>query len=286
MANDKKITIDWSEIDQTLYGIVRRELTGEFLDDVAGTFATTATDIYISLVEDGTVRGRYEVTENRTVWPDGQYLAAIYKQGGASPSTSADQIIGSGELNITNDIEIDNSFINSSINSLDLELDNLALETTLLAVSADIQNIEIDIEESGLSLESTSQAIREDITGLSKVIVQPIQGNFSYAKIKKQEVEIKRGDSPSISYNLNDNITPYTVWFTAKETYDSTTFAMSAREITSDVISATNGTGTIELNTLDTTIPVGDYIGEIQLRDGSTIITPSEFRIHILDSIF
>ena len=128
--------------------------------------------------------------------------------------------------------------------------------------------------------------ITEPGGALSKVIVQPIQGNFSYANIKKQEVEIKRGDSPSISYNLNDNITPYTVWFAAKEIYDSTTFAMSARDITADVISAVNGTGTIELNTLDTTIPIGDYIGEIQLRDGSTVITPSEFRIHILDSIF
>ena len=73
MANTKQITIDWSEINLTVYAIIKQEATDKYLDNDTGTFLSSVSDIFISLVEDGTIRGRYELSESRSVWADGTY---------------------------------------------------------------------------------------------------------------------------------------------------------------------------------------------------------------------
>lgn len=102
----KKITLDWSETAKTVYAIIRREADGYRMNDADGTFAAAPTDPYLSLVEDSVIKGRYEASEARTVWTNGRYTFAVYKQAGGSPAPVSDTIIGTGEMWIVSDAEV------------------------------------------------------------------------------------------------------------------------------------------------------------------------------------
>ena len=106
MPNVKKITLDWSETGKTIYCIIRREADGYRLNDADGAFASNPADPYLSLSEDTVIKGRYEVSESRQAWNDGNYSIAIYKQAGGSPAPASDTIIGTGSLYIISDMEI------------------------------------------------------------------------------------------------------------------------------------------------------------------------------------
>lgn len=106
MANAKKITIDFSESAVTAYCIIRRESDGFLINAGDGAFAASPADPALTLTEDTVIRGRYEAAESRTVWDDGRYTVAAYKQSGASPDPAADTIIGSGELSVKDDVEV------------------------------------------------------------------------------------------------------------------------------------------------------------------------------------
>lgn len=106
MANAKKITLDYSQTGITAYCIIRREADGYLLNDATGSFASAPADPYISMTEDGTIKGRYEKSESRSAWNDGRYTIVVYKQAGGSPSPVADTVIGSGEMSIVSDTEV------------------------------------------------------------------------------------------------------------------------------------------------------------------------------------
>lgn len=106
MANVKKILHPWSATGLTVYSIIRREADGYLLNDADGAFANAPADPYISLTENGTIKGLYEKSESRTAWNDGLYVIAIYKQIGGSPAPVSDTLIGGGELQILTDAEV------------------------------------------------------------------------------------------------------------------------------------------------------------------------------------
>ena len=106
MAENKRITLDWDTTGLTVYGIIRRESDDFRMDDADGSFAASPADPYVSFTEDAVIKGRYELDEDRTVWADGLYTAAIYNQAGGSPAPSSDTIIGTGELAIKDDVEV------------------------------------------------------------------------------------------------------------------------------------------------------------------------------------
>lgn len=106
MANSKRIIIDWAETAKSIYCIVRRESDKFILGSVDGAFTPAPENLYLPLTEDTIIKGRYERNEDRTVWSDGRYTVAVYKQAGVVPSPSADVIIGSGELAIKDDSEV------------------------------------------------------------------------------------------------------------------------------------------------------------------------------------
>lgn len=105
MANPKDIIADWSQTGLTVYCIIRREVDDFRLDDADGSFAAAPADPYLSLTEDSVIKGRYEVAESRTVWDDGLYTVAVYRQSDASPVPVSDIIIGTGKLYIKDDFE-------------------------------------------------------------------------------------------------------------------------------------------------------------------------------------
>lgn len=106
MPNAKKITCDFNETGKTVYSIVRREADGYLLNGADGIFSSAPLGPFIALVEDLTMKGRYEAGESRAVWSDGRYTAAVYRQSGGSPSPVNDTVIGSGEILIKDDREV------------------------------------------------------------------------------------------------------------------------------------------------------------------------------------
>lgn len=101
-----KTLLALSDTGQTLYVVIRRGVDGYFLNDADGAFAAAPSDRYLSLTEDGTVKGLYTVAESRTVWDDGSYAILLYAQTGGSPATASDFPLGDSEMLIQDDAEI------------------------------------------------------------------------------------------------------------------------------------------------------------------------------------
>ena len=108
MANIKKITHLWNMTALTLYCIIRREADGYLLNDADGSFANAPADPYISMSEDATIKGMYELSESRTVWTDGKYSVVVYRQSGVSPVPASDIVIGGDPMEIKSDTEVVN----------------------------------------------------------------------------------------------------------------------------------------------------------------------------------
>lgn len=102
MAAAKKLSV-FRATGATVYAIVRREADSFRLNDADGSFAVAPADPYLVLVEDAVVKGLYEVSESRTVWSNGAYMAFFYAQAGGSPSPVADTLFDKQALYINND---------------------------------------------------------------------------------------------------------------------------------------------------------------------------------------
>ena len=122
MANIKKLTLDWSQTGVTIYCIIRREVDEYLLDDSDGNFVYGPADPYLSMAEDAIIKGRYEVEESRQAWDNGLYNIICYKQSGGSPSPSSDTIVGSEEMYIVGDLEVNQ--LESMVKMLGLVLEN------------------------------------------------------------------------------------------------------------------------------------------------------------------
>ena len=103
MANIKRFTIDWNQTGLTVYGIIVREADTYLLDDANGTFAPAPADPYLAFTEHPVIVGRYILNESRTVWDNGAYSIAIYRQAGGTPVPLNDTIIGTGQAVIYDD---------------------------------------------------------------------------------------------------------------------------------------------------------------------------------------
>lgn len=106
MANVKHIIAEWSETGKTVYCIIRREVDTFLLDDATGNFGAAPADPYLSLSENATIKGLYEVSESRQVWNNGRYTIAVYKQAGGAPAPASDSMIGGGDMFIYGDTEL------------------------------------------------------------------------------------------------------------------------------------------------------------------------------------
>jgi hypothetical protein len=106
MANVKRISADYGVTAHTVYVIIRREVDKYLLNDADGSFGAAPADPFVSLTEDGTIKGRYEKDESRAVWNNGDYDIVAYRQVGGSPSPVADTMVAVGTMSIMNDLEL------------------------------------------------------------------------------------------------------------------------------------------------------------------------------------
>jgi hypothetical protein len=90
----------------TVYCMVKREANGKLLDDVDGGFRTDPTDPYLIMVEDPVIKGRYNFSENRTIWVDGSYSVMAYRQHTSSADPSIDLVLGIKGMYVKNNTEV------------------------------------------------------------------------------------------------------------------------------------------------------------------------------------
>ncbi len=122
--------------------------------------------------------------------------------------------------------------------------------------------------------------------GAGAITILPFQGAASYETVAQgNDVHVTYGDSASIPYSVNKDITGYTVWFGAKSNYISSQYAIPARDITAQVTDASTGAGLINLSTSDTSLRVGKYLAEVEIRNGTMINTVLRFNLWIDASV-
>jgi hypothetical protein len=115
MPNVKRITVDYGVTAKTVYAIVRRELDVYLLNQADGSFGAAPANPFVPLTEDGTIKGRYEKDESRTVWNSGAYTLVAYNQLGASPSPVADTMVATGSMFVSGDAEVNSYVIYSAM---------------------------------------------------------------------------------------------------------------------------------------------------------------------------
>lgn len=186
VPNVKKIIFDWPVRGQTVYCVIRREANGHLLDDATGAFAPAPADPFVHLTENSFIRGRYELLESRTAWSDGHYSVAVYVQSGAAPNPAVDELRGSGEIFIQNDLEITPSMVFGSVCLVDTTIAALTSQTvwTLSAGSPDndaYNNMQVIIEKAHNPLQKCWQTIK-DYTGATRTVeLQAAPGVFTIA---------------------------------------------------------------------------------------------------------
>ena len=102
----------------TIYAMIRREVDEYLLNDADGGFASGPSDPYITLTENATLKGLYEVSENRTVWSDGSYLVVVYARAGDSPSPVADTVVEAKLLSVRSDVILELSDVGTLLDRL------------------------------------------------------------------------------------------------------------------------------------------------------------------------
>jgi len=102
----KRFIIDYPQTGLTVYCIIRREIDNYIFDDSIGDFSNSPVDPYQTMVENSFIKKRYEFSEDRNEWSDGNYSVVAYSQIGPSPDLINDVLIGSCMLKIYNDAEV------------------------------------------------------------------------------------------------------------------------------------------------------------------------------------
>lgn len=100
--------------------------------------------------------------------------------------------------------------------------------------------------------------------------------------IQNRKVEIVQGNTPRITFDLNDDYTGWTPYFGAKSKLADEEYAIDPKEATwSD---AAEGQGYVDLTAADTAT-CGKYLGEIELRNGDSRHTPIKFTLIIVGAV-
>jgi len=110
---------------------------------------------------------------------------------------------------------------------------------------------------------------------------------MSLAPKTKPDLFIIRGDSYSIAFNVDVDLTGTTVFFTAKPTIANEatdTTAVISVEVTAHD-DAVAGETTIPLSATDTDVTPGDYYYDIQIKDGTTITSIGVRKLRVYGDI-
>jgi hypothetical protein len=250
----------------TVYVIVQRNSDGYLLDDSDGAFKSAPADSYLSLAEHSTIKGRYEVAESRVLWADGAYSIAAYIQSGGSPSPASDNLVGTGEMFIDADVEI------NALNARAL----------MASQSQSIDSISSAVD-SNLDVAVSTRATAGDFLG--ELTPGVFQSMVTVTDSSAQN--LVRGDAGTLSFSLGAgwDLTGRKIYFIAKElrTADNSTSIVNRECAVTD---AFNALATITLTSLETAT-VGAYYAELEVRESDDTLprTALQFRLNITQDV-
>jgi hypothetical protein len=156
----------------------------------------------------------------------------------------------------------------------------LALAKTILDHLATM--IELDGEVYRLTVNALEMSPAGEGGG-NTIIFPVMQGQvYTATAVQKRTVEIIRGDTPTISFNLGADYTGWTPYFGAKSALADTTYAINPKS--GSWVNAALGTGTVELTATETAT-AGQYYAEIELRRGESKLTAMQYLLTILEDV-
>ncbi len=121
----------------------------------------------------------------------------------------------------------------------------------------------------------------ESITAM--VAIPTISGSvYQTTAIQETTMNIVRGDTPTITFDLEENYSGWTPYFGIKKTRSQSTYDMTPRACT--WTSATLGTGYISLTATETDL-LGQYQGEVELRNGTSRLTVISLKLIFQEDI-
>ena len=101
-------------------------------------------------------------------------------------------------------------------------------------------------------------------------------------------VEVVRGDTVSIPYDLTVDMTGKKLYFAVKKKAGDSVFAIDTKEITSSITDAAEGQGVIPLLTAELDIAPASYDAEVEMRnnDGSSNpLTVLKFQLKVVEQV-
>jgi len=114
------------------------------------------------------------------------------------------------------------------------------------------------------------------------VSVLPFQGAASYDTVAQgKEIHVMHGDSVAIPFTISKDLTGYTVWFGVRANPTDASYAITARNITTDLTDVTHGSGLINLTTTETAIAPKKYFAEVEIRKAGSVNTVLRFYLWI-----
>jgi hypothetical protein len=157
---------------------------------------------------------------------------------------------------------------------------NVANAVTLIeaAITAAVPDVPTDDENAAAVWAYASRTITS-----APVILPVIQGQvYTATAIQGAEVVIVQGDTPTITFDFDDDYTGWTPYFGAKAALADTVYAIDPKAGT--WIDDALGQGTVVLTAAETAT-VGKYYAEIELRNGTQCLTAMKFTLKIIGEV-
>jgi hypothetical protein len=180
----KTIISDLGQTGLIIYAVVQNA-AGNYFDNIDGLFRVSPASPAIALTEDTLIKGRYA---NRNVgiaaaWANGTYSIAIFRQVGVSPSLSSDIFSGSGEIQISSDVEINISNIYTDT----AKAATSALETTAQTILGVVNTI--NLESANNVLKTLVRFNLFEYKGMAGNVFSKVKGSF-VGSIKFYSVDV------------------------------------------------------------------------------------------------
>jgi hypothetical protein len=128
---------------------------------------------------------------------------------------------------------------------------------------------------------SIGKLLKDNIDGKVSergMILPVMQGRVSATIIQDRKVDIVQGDTPRLTFDFNDDYSGWTPYFGAKAKLTDTDYAINPKAAT--WTDATKGQGYVDLTAAETAT-AGKYFAEIELRNGTSRLTPIKLTLII-----
>jgi len=133
---------------------------------------------------------------------------------------------------------------------------------------------------------SIGKQLKDNIDGKvsERGMIMPVMTGRAYSAtiIQDRKVEIVQGNTPRLTFDLNEDYSGWTPYFGAKAKLADTDYIIDPKA--GSWTDATKGLGYVDLIAADTATP-GKYLAELVLRSGDSRHTPIKFTLIIIGKV-